>query len=155
MNDRENRERKRGSGKNGWVGLAVIAVAFLINLLESSEIRAVGLFAVLIVVTAVVIFVVFFVKGLKKVSANKNTTSGIAAGKMEDTHRAAIRREAQPETPQRPVYSPGAVYDENAAAANFERDRQRRLDQLQGFLKNGIIDKDEYQVLLSQYEKIQ
>ena len=154
MNDRENRERKRGTGKNGWVGLAVIAVAFLINLLESNEIHAVGLFAVLIVVTAAVIFAVFFVMGLKKASGTKKTAGSPTAAKVGDTRRAEIRHETRTGTPQRPVYTPSAGYEENATAANFERDRQRRLNQLQDFLKNGIIDKDEYQVLLSRYEKM-
>lgn len=153
MNDRETRERKRGTGKNGWVGLAVIAVAFLINLLESSEIPAVGLFTMLIAVTAVVIFVVFFVKGLKKASGTKKTAGNPTAAKVVDTRRSEIRRETRSEMTQRPAYTPTAVYDENAAAANFARDRQKRIYQLQTFLKNGIIDKDEYQVLLSRYEK--
>lgn len=153
MNDKENREKKRGTGKNGWVGLAVIAVAFLINLLESSEIRVVGLLTMLIAVAAVVIFVVFFVKGMKKASGTKNRAGIPTPVKAVDTRRAEIRRETRPEMMQRPAYTPTAVYDENAVTANFARDRQKRIDQLQTFLKNGIIDKDEYQILLSRYEK--
>ena len=44
-------------------------------------------------------------------------------------------------------------YNENSAEENFIRDRQRRLRQLDDFLKNGIIDKEEYMVLRSHYDR--
>ena len=45
-----------------------------------------------------------------------------------------------------------AVYNERAAEELFLRDRQKRLEQLEVFLKNGIVDKNEYNLLKKRYE---
>lgn len=44
------------------------------------------------------------------------------------------------------------VYNERSAEELFLRDRQKRLEQLEVFLKNGIIDKNEYILLKKRYE---
>lgn len=44
-------------------------------------------------------------------------------------------------------------YDSEASERIFDRDRQRRLEQLENFLKTGIISREEYKILKSRYEK--
>ena len=44
------------------------------------------------------------------------------------------------------------VYNENSAQELFQRDKQKRLEQLDVFLKNGIVDKNEYNLLKKRYE---
>lgn len=44
-------------------------------------------------------------------------------------------------------------YNEHGQEDSLDRDHQRRIRQLDHFLKNGLIDRQEYQVLLSHYEK--
>ncbi len=48
-------------------------------------------------------------------------------------------------------FSP-AVYDENLREDAASRDRQRRLEQLKGFYKNGLLEKEEYLKLRKHYE---
>ena len=48
-------------------------------------------------------------------------------------------------------FSP-AVYDENLREDAASRDRQRRLEQLEGFYKNGLLEKEEYLKLRKHYE---
>ena len=44
------------------------------------------------------------------------------------------------------------VYNERSAEELFLRDKQKRLEQLEVFLKNGIVDKNEYNLLKKRYE---
>jgi len=46
------------------------------------------------------------------------------------------------------------VYNERSAEELFCHDHQKRIAQLEVFLKNGIIDKKEYAILKERYEKI-
>ncbi len=147
MNEREKDARSKGK-KNGWGGLVIIAIIVLINILEGAGTEVLGALLSLAVFVGVVMFVI---KSLKKAKTKKPVTSSRPVKQV----RTVVRQETQPKAPERPVYTPTVVFDENAAATNFERDRQRRVAQLQDFLKNGIIDKDEYKVLMSKYEKIQ
>ena len=70
-------------------------------------------------------------------------------------HGAAAKREKAP-VEDKPMSSAGnrapAVYNENSAEELFQRDKQKRLEQLDVFLKNGIVDKNEYNLLKKRYE---
>lgn len=74
------------------------------------------------------------------------------AGKIENSKkpalhfRAAKRAKMQEETAVR-TYSP-ENYDER------EYERQKRIEMLDSFLENGIIEKEEYRVMRENYEKL-
>lgn len=55
-----------------------------------------------------------------------------------------------PTAPAR-TFSP-AIYDENLREDAAARERQRRLEQLDGFYRNGMIDREEYRKLRRRYE---
>ncbi len=46
-------------------------------------------------------------------------------------------------------------YDEHTAENNFAREKARRMKQLEEFYKNGLIDRKEYMLLRSRYERDQ
>ena len=131
--------KKRKNNKSGFGGLIAIAVVFLVNM--ASVGAGSELFAVLIglaVVIAVIVAVVVVAKksiGAAKISSYLNREE-------KNEEKTFVPREAAP-----------ASYDENAQEKNFIRDRARRLAQLDGFLKNGIIDRKEYNILKSRYLK--
>lgn len=138
MNNRKNK------GKSSWGGLIAVVIILLVNMASSGADAEV--FAILIVLAAIIAIVVaftFIVKkalGAGKIDAAKITSYLNREEKGEE--RVFVRRE--PST---------ASYDEQAQEKNFIRDRERRLAQLDGFLKNGIIGKEEYNILKSRYLK--
>ncbi|MGM9588392.1 MAG: hypothetical protein ACI3VA_13020 [Candidatus Limivicinus sp.] len=145
MNDRERQNSKKNpSGGKGI--LAVIGFIVLMNVISAGGGRAILFILAIALIAAVVIIAV---KAGKKAAQKNSAASAPVRWSRPDNDR----RQNAPKQPERPVYTPQAVYNENASAENFQRDRQRRIAQLDGFLKNGIIDKEEYKVLLSRYER--
>ncbi len=99
-------------------------------------------------------------------SKKKNT----AASKTETKTGAAPS--ARPAPAQRPAYQPKAqpaqernyvpaqseepqrkYYDSTCMQADTQHDHDRRLEQLKDFLKDGIIGKEEYNILLAKYQE--
>ena len=142
MNDRENQSRKKNQSGGGKGILIALGVIILMNVIGA------GGGSVILVILAIVLIVAVAVIGLK---AGKKAIKQ----KTEDQAPVQWKRPGNdlPQNAQRPVSATQIVYNENASAENFQRDRQRRIAQLDGFLKNGIIDKEEYEVLLSRYER--
>lgn len=68
-----------------------------------------------------------------------------SAPKMQ-TPPAARTAEARPQSQQK-------YYDSTCMQANSEHDHNRRMEQLRDFLKDGIIDKEEYNILLAKYQR--
>ena len=146
MNDRENQSRKKNQSGGGKGILIALGFIILMNVIGA------GGGSVILVILAIVLIVAVAVIGLK---AGKKAIKQ----KTEDQAPVQWKRPGNdlpqnaPKPAERPVYTPQAGYNENASAENFQRDRQRRIAQLDDFLKNGIIDKEEYKVLLSRYER--
>ena len=139
-----NSRNRKNKGKSSWGGLIAIAIVFLVNIASSGA--GAELLAVLIVLAAVIAIVLAFVFIVKKaLGAGKIDAAKITSylnREEQGEERTFVRRE--------PVT---ASYDENAQENNFHRDRAKRLAQLDVFLKNGIIEKEEYNILKSRYLK--
>lgn len=146
MNDRERQSNKNNKSGGGKSILAVLGFIVLMNVVSAGGGEAiVGIIAIALIIAVVI----FAVKAGKKAAKEKAADSAPAQWKRPDN----VRRQNASKPADRPVYKPQVLYNENASAENFQRDRQRRISQLDGFLKNGIIDKEEYKVLLSRYER--
>ena len=145
MNDRERQNSKKNpSGGKGI--LAVIGAIVLMNVISAGGGSVIWF---ILAIALIIAIMVIAVKAMKK-AAQKNSAG---SAPIQWTRPENDRRQNAPKSAERPVYTPQTVYNENASAENFQRDRQRRIAQLDGFLKNGIIDKEEYEVLLSRYER--
>ena len=145
MNDRERQNSKKNpSGGKGI--LTVIGAFVLMNIISAGGGSVIWF---ILAIALIVAIMVIAVKAMKK-AAQKNSAE---SAPVQWTRPDNDRRQNAPKSAERPVYTPQTVYNENASAENFQRDRQRRIAQLDGFLKNGIIDKEEYEVLLSRYER--
>ena len=128
---------KKSTGRGTGGVFAVIAIIMLLNLIADG---AYEIAVPLIIAAAVVIAAVGLVKAYKK----KNSGEHSSRNKEE----SVTDREYVPvhEEPAKQYYDSSDVFD------NSLRDKERRIRQLKVFLKNGIIDKDEYNVLLYRYE---
>ncbi len=146
MNDRERQSSKKKQSGGGKGILAVIVSIVLMNIISAGGGSVIWF---ILAIALIIAIMVIAVKAMKK-AAQKNSAG---SAPIQWTRPENDRRQNAPKSAERPVYTPQTVYNENASAENFQRDRQRRIAQLDGFLKNGIIDKEEYKVLLSRYER--
>ena len=146
MNDRERQSSKKKQSGGGKGILTVIGAFILMNVISAGGGSVIWF---ILAIALIIVILVIAVKAGKKV-AQKNSAG---SAPVQWTRPDNDRRQNAPKSAERPVYTPQTVYNENASAENFQRDRQRRIAQLDGFLKNGIIDKEEYEVLLSRYER--
>lgn len=146
MNDRERQNSKKNQSGGGKGILTVIGAIVLMNVISAGGGSVIWF---ILAIALIIAIMVIAVKAMKK-AAQKNSAG---SAPVQWTRPDNDRRQNAPKSAERPVYTPQTVYNENASAENFQRDRQRRIAQLDGFLKNGIIDKEEYEVLLSRYER--
>ena len=146
MNDRERQNNKANKSGGGKGILAVIGFIVLMNVISAGGGSVIWF---ILAIALIIAIMVIAVKAMKK-AAQKNSAG---SAPVQWTRPDNDRRQNAPKSAERPVYTPQAGYNENASAENFQRDRQRRIAQLDDFLKNGIIDKEEYKVLLSRYER--
>lgn len=141
-----NRKRKNNKGSLG--GLIAIVLVFLLNIAGTG----VGsqLIAVLIVLAAVIAVILAVVVIIKKALGKVNISSPRAVKLSSYLNREEKTAEENVFTRREPVVN---SYDERAQENNFRRDQARRLAQLDAFLKNGLIEKEEYNILKSRYLK--
>lgn len=145
-----------------WVILAL--VAFLPEILNDEP----GIIAPLVAVLFLTIAIVRLAAkiGKKRAERQSGARSGYSAPQpppAAGNHRPApsrprpaapqpSRRQSAPVQPRPTAPAAQPVYSDRVQEENLRRDQQRRLTQLEGFLKNGIIDKAEYEKLKSRYE---
>ena len=146
MNDRERQNSKKNQSGGGKGILIALGFIILMNVIGAGGGSAI---LVILAIALIIAIVVIAVKAATK-AAQKNSAE---EAPVRWTRPDNDSRQNAPKPAERPVYTPQAGYNENASAENFQRDRQRRIAQLDDFLKNGIIDKEEYKVLLSRYER--
>lgn len=146
MNDRERQNSKKNQSGGGKGILIALGFIILMNVIGAGGGSAI---LVILAIALIVAVAIIGLKAGKKAIKQKTEDQAPVQWKRPDNDR----RQNAPKPAERPVYTPQAGYNENASSENFQRDRQRRIAQLDDFLKNGIIDKEEYKVLLSRYER--
>ncbi len=115
---------------------------------------------------AIIIFIIIIALIYLK-NAAENKKKNTAASKTETGTGAAPS--SRPAPTQRPAYQPKAqernyvptqssepqrkYYDSTCMQADTQHDHDRRLEQLKDFLKDGIIGKEEYNILLAKYQQ--
>lgn len=142
MDNNRNRQKKKSSP----IGIAFAVILALASLAEGAGGDADVFIGIIIIIA--IIFAVFFLVG--KLSKKVRETGGAVAKKAVFTRFSRDSEETLPVTAARPKTF---VYDDMAYERNEQRDIQRRLSQLDEFLKNGIIEKEEYRILRARYER--
>lgn len=121
--------RKKDENKLNKAGKTVLYTFILLALMSfgaEGGSRVIGILAVILIAAGVAALAIFFMK-----KANKPREEA-AVTRSYTTHDSSQPRK----------YDPAEIKD---------RDSCRRLEQLDSFLKNGIIDKQEYVVLRAKY----
>ena len=137
--------RRDNSGRKStgsYMGPALLAVFLVLNAALGSGGG--------VVVALLGFFVIAAVIGGVFVIMKKAAKKGAGPAVM----KSAFGKESAVE--DKPSFSGGSsgpvVYNERSAEELFLRDKQKRLEQLDVFLKNGIVDKVEYNLLKKRYE---
>ena len=133
-----NRDRKRNTPGTG--GIAIIAAILLFNALNIAaiETRTIGLVAMAIILLCLG-FAVAFAMTKKKAGMKKEGSVYQKARAQEKAMQYFTREETAAE--------------EKAVNCAHPIGKEKYIHQLDNFLANGIIDKNEYRVLKARYEK--
>ena len=138
-----NSDKKRNGGKKSAIpGLAILAAVLMFNAVDEPEA------AVAIVVLLVIIGVVAATVASVRKAAGKGSTAPGRGGRTRTAsfEKSSAARRAQPVR---------RTETEEAVHCAHSRGREKYLEQIEGFLANGIIDKAEYRLLKERYSKLE
>ena len=125
MNQKKNENKLNKAGKTILYTFILMVV---MGILSDGSGSAIGVMAVIFIAVGVAALVIYFVKQANKPKEEATVTRSYT------THESSQPRK----------YDPAEIQ---------VRDDRRRLDQLDSFLRNGIIDKQEYAVLRAKYQR--
>ncbi len=139
----ENKNQKKKSG--GGLGFLVIIVLMILSgLSEGLD----GEIAVYVAFVAVIVVVLWLVRKLGTLRSSAKKDSAAASGHSMKRHEPKV--EIHRDFPEPEAH---CVVCENTGVDHFDRDRQMRLQQLDDWLKNGLIEREEYAVLKRKFEQ--
>lgn len=154
-----NNQQKKNSKGTPW-GFLIVLLIFALRALRNGN-YGMEAVPVILAVCAVVAAVIAIAKSAAKKRGDGATTK--AAAPVRKTPSVELHRPVpsmqrrEPVTAQRQFPQPEAycVSCELSGEDHFVRDRKRRLAQLDEWLKNGLVDKEEYLVLKYRFERDQ
>lgn len=146
------KESSNGKKKKPFSGVAVFFIVMIVaSLLEDmprgSYYRYSRLFPLLAVLLLVVLFVVIIAKAAKKSAEQRGFTAPPA---RQSVHPPQHRAPAQPHRADPDAY---CLVCDQTGVDHFERDRQRRLRQIDYWLSIGLIERKEYNQLRARYSR--
>ena len=140
-----NRRSSNRSGKNSPKGLLIAAVVMIL-LSAGNNMTGSGIVLLALLVPVLGIAIFFGIFRFVAKSAEKSNAQNKKYVSKEDGYCKTCSDEFVYNNVQN-------EYKEYSIEENFERDKKRRMKQLDDFLKNGLIDREEYLVLRSHYDK--
>ena len=158
MNNRDNKKNNKNSPD---VIIFTIAAIILINIIDSGNFGAL-FFAIIFIGIFISTFLVIKSK-ISKANVEKNG-GGTAKSSFQSQNNSQMwKKHSDPEAAvTEKVYAPRhetapqkQCYDSSDVFDNYERDKQQRIEQLDVFLKNGIIEREEYHILKEKYQRNQ
>ncbi len=153
--------KKQNKKGTGW-GVLALFVILLLRALSNSGAGREALPAVIgLFVFAVVLAVIINAAKKKGAAAKQHDHAQHGYQPKQPTVQTSrpvpSMQRREPVTAQRSFTKPDAycVSCELSGEDHFVRDRQRRIAQLDSWLKNGLIDREEYQVLKRRFQNDQ
>lgn len=148
-----NNQQKKKSQGFPWAVLVILIP--LLTRVTDGEFPPVAFGVVVLIVILALAF------AAKKKDGTKSGSKAPAAAPVRKTSSVELHRpmpsmqRREPVTAQRQFPQPEAhcVVCDNTGEDHFARDRKRRIEQLDEWLKNGLIDKEEYRVLKYRFER--
>lgn len=155
MNDQQKNKKNQGSP---WAILVVLLI-FALRAIRSGN-YGTAVIPVILAVCAVIAAGIAIAKSAakKRRDGAKPAPAPVRKTPSVELHRPVpSMQRREPVTAQRQFPQPEAycVSCELSGEDHFVRDRKRRLAQLDEWLKNGLVDKEEYRVLKYRFERDQ
>ena len=147
--ENNKKQQKKGGGLTGAIiWLLILAVGAAVR--NGADSRTVIVYLVPIAIVVVIVAISTALN--KKMQKNGRTSAAPTRTQAARSYspEVAPRREAARREATRP--EPTQVYNDPGDNSDTDRDRQRRRQQLDAFLRNGIIDRKEYMALLRRHE---
>ena len=139
---------KQNSKGSGGVTVVILVGILLFNLL-SARFKQEDM-SVVVASTMVVAFITFVVVAVSKAKANKG-------GEKKQTAVPLNRPFPRP-TAVKPGHIPVPKHRdeaEEAISCAHHSGKEKYLEQVEGFYKNGLIEREEYKILRAKYEKLE
>lgn len=162
MYEKNNRDRKNKSVKIS-PGIIIVGIVFLFNLLSDMGVGNLVLLVPIIFIAALGFIAFKAAKQAKKtrdeVAAARATQSNRQSPLQQSFDRAMASNSKRDAAVEEKIYATVSTAQaasqnyEDVAEASFERDKRNRIAQLDIFLKNGMIDRSEYNRLKTKYEQ--
>ena len=140
MNEQNEKKEKKEGDKGTFSPIAIVAL-LLFTLVESGENALVSILFLALMVGAVV-YVLY-----------KGVSRFVKKDKGEEEETFSARR--QENSTEYTAPDAHCVVCENTGEDHFARDQAQRIKQLDEWLENGMIDKNEYKELKERYEEKQ
>lgn len=148
-----NGDKKKKGSSVGWVIFTVVLGTVL------SAIGEIGSEALLIVIPIIAILIIIFAfRTIFKTISGLSKSAGERPARREPLEDREPRRAGREETDRPSIFRREPLEDKPISHQREllpmdEYERQKRLDQLENFLKNGTIDREEYRKLRARYER--
>jgi len=140
--ENKNQKKKGGTGIGFIIGILLVLSAFYEGFDED--------ILPFIVVIAVGVAVIAFIKKAAGAARDRAAQQKGGASVAQHMKRHEPKVEIHRDFPEPEAH---CVVCENTGVDHFDRDRQMRLQQLDDWLKNGLIDREEYAVLKRKFEQ--
>ena len=140
-----NKQNSKGSG----VVTVVILVGILLFNLLSARFKQEDM-PVIVISVMVVVFITVIVIAVSKAKANRG-------GEKKQTAVPLNRPFPRP-TAVKPGHIPAPKHRDEAEeviSCAHKSGKEKYLEQVEGFYKNGLIDREEYKILRAKYEKLE
>lgn len=148
-NHSEDREKK--TPFKAWKALLLVLL-YLCFVSFSETVSGDGFSPILVILIVLIVFAVLIFAGTKAGKASRARREAEAFPRPKAAPDP-VRQKAKDPVPGQPRPAPVRSYNEHLREAAEERDREQRIRQLENFYKNGLIDKEEYQVLMEKYRR--
>lgn len=133
-----NNQKKKQEKKNPVAGAVIAAVLILLSIFDSIDDGA----------AAVIVFIIFIAVLVAVIAAASKKKNGAASNKKVERKAETYTK---PHAEVKTTMQERKYYDSDCQNMSSDHDHNRRLEQLDGFLKDGIISHEEYNILKAKY----
>ena len=167
MANETNNKKKKNSG--WWIWLVFVGIGALANAAEDMDLQRLwlrfrvnmlrrgwdlselGQYLPMLATAAVIVVALVAVTAAVKSAARRRAEVSDRRPAAARTSAAVQRRDPRTKSFTQP--DPYCVVCDHSGEDHFRHDREQRIRQLDEWLKNGLIDREEYRVLKSRFER--
>ena len=170
MDNKNNQKKKKGGGGTLLFFLLIFLLPRLLEALEDSNferqfsralwqmqrwLMQLGLDPDLLplLIVAVLVLIAILITSAKNAAKKREAEQGSTKAFTSGGRTKAAAQRPDPRTRSFTPPEPNCIVCDHTGEDHFVRDKAQRIAQLDEWVKNGLIDREEYKVLKSRYER--